>query len=807
VTLRPSRQDPRQGRRGARARLVALAVASLAAWQGPPPLLAPARAEAPGTPTQPRPESSEALARRSPWSRPDSYPLSRRPPANLYRPSADWLGRLVLPTRAEVAAPEAPRDDWVWIVVEQAPAAHQGLVGQRRRLRWAALPHLQGLVAAVTTTIRLGETARRAAADGNVVPTRLNGRRVGPLQSLAGSRPGDDLTVRLDGVTVEADALRIAQPPTQLSGRWQALVTVLGPAGGEGLFRVRHFRADARQPVAVGQNHTDGFANSKGFVGPVETIRLPSLPPDRYGRRLLDPTGLGRSPLNRDGWLIQGAPAADGVFTAQAVIPYAVLRLTPERLVRGTEDALAFVHRQNWSADQLRRGSQHHTALVPGREAPPPWRVGDRALLMHLFGGIGGADGEPVSIWTVTGHFSFGEATVVRDAFTGEPRLAIRYHQIYASNPNGIVSGSQDWSAYGGSLQRGWAGLRPFSDVLVPFGGPVLEAVALQTELLAARYRSGDGGGVALVTPSTSCVQDSGQALWIAIRQWREQGQAQARAMSAEDRDHLRKLGLALDRLLKPFGQVRGDWAHNARRTLAAGTGQGAPAPNPRDADADRFETSQSLQDALLSWRSILPRAAHDQFAAAFLKADLPLLVVRTNQLPGANPRQEPVAPTVLFGQVPWISTLLGRLGDSLFPPGGAAAAGALAIGITLGAIGIGLRQGWRQGWLLLPAITEELVFRVLLLPSAPEGMSLLALTPWIALSVGLFVAWHGIRPGLHQPPRLARLTLLGTACALAFVASGSLWLPVLLHWLALLGSGVGGGLSPKRPAAGDPQA
>jgi predicted Abi (CAAX) family protease len=414
---------------------------------------------------------------------------------------------------------------------------------------------------------------------------------------------------------------------------------------------------------------------------------------------------------------------------------------------------------------------------------------------MHLFGGIGGQDGEPVQGWTVTGHFSFGEARVVRDAFTGEPRLAIRYHQIYASNPNGIVSGSQDWSAYAGSLQRGWVGLRPFSDVMVPIGNAVLEAVALQTEIMAARYRSGDGGGVALVTPSTSCVQDSGQALWIAIRQLREPGEAQP--MAAADREHLRKLGRALDHLLKPFGQVRGDWAHNAQRSLAAGTGLAAPAA--RAHGGDLFESSQSLKDALLSWRSILPRAAHDQFAAAFLQADLPLLVVRTNQIPGANPLQEPVAPTVLLGQLPWLPTLLGRLGDSLFPPGnGAAAAGVLAVGLPLGAIAIGLRQGWKRGLLLLPAIGEELVFRVLLLPSALEGVSLLAMVPWMALSVGLFVAWHGIgirrrrsgQPHLHRatPAALLRLTLLGTACALAFTLSGSLWPPVWIHWLALVG-------------------
>jgi len=248
---------------------------------------------------------------------------------------------------------------------------------------------------------------------------------------------------------------------------------------------------------------------------------------------------------------------------------------------------------------------------------------------------------------------------VVRDAFTGQPRLSLRYHQIYATNPNGIVSGSQDWSAYAGSLQRGWIGLRPFSDVLVPMGPQVLDAIALQAEILAARYRSGDGSGVAAVTPSTSCVQDSAQALWIAIRQVRLEGDRIA--MAPFDRQRLHDLGLALDRLLKPFGRVRGDWSRNAQSALAAGTSAG-------DGEPPVFVTSQSLKDALLSWRSLLPRSAHDEFAAEFLRVGLPMLVLRTNQIPGANPRLEPMAPTTLLGQLPWVSNILGWLGDRLFP-------------------------------------------------------------------------------------------------------------------------------------------
>ena len=755
------------------------------ALSGPPAL---------GTPTHPLPQSSEALARRSPWSRPESYPLSQRPRADLYRPSAEWMGRLVLPTPVEIADPQAPKDDWVWILPEQTPEAQQGLIGERVRLRWADLPHLKRLVATVSTDIHLGEEARRAEAQANVVPTRLDGRRAGPLQTLAGSRPGDDVIVLLEGVAMGDGELRIASPPVQISGRWQALVTVLGPGAGPELWRVRHFRGATDR-----------------FDGAEETIRIPSLPPDRFGRRLIDPVGLAGSPLNGQGWLIQGAPAADGVFTVQALHPYAFFQLTPTQVVPRTEAALAFLHRDNWSPASLQRGTLLSTALIPSGKPAPRWRLGERALLMHLFGGIGGVEGEPTPGWTATGHFSFGEARVVRDAFTGQPRLAIRYHQIYATNPNGIVAGSQDWSAYAGSLQRGWIGLRPFSDVLVPIGGEVLDAIALQAEILAARYRSGDGTGVALVTPSTSCVQDSGQALWIAIRQLREQGDAIP--MSAFDRERLTELGLAFDRLLKPFGQVRGDWAHNAARTLTAGTGPGST-PSFR-LDADLFQTSQSLRDALLSWRSIMPRSAHDLFAAEFLRVGLPLLVVRSNQIPGGNPRLEPIAPTVLFGQLPLVSTLLGRLGDSLFPqstPKGPLWSLAILIGYGLLAFPLARRSGllprrwhwapWPRllpralGLFLFPALQEELLFRALLLPSALEGVSPLALVPWVALSVGLFVAWHPLlartrrdplRTLLADPRFLVQVTLLGLACSLAYLVSGSIWPPVLIHWLAVV--------------------
>ncbi len=739
-----------------------------------------------GTPGDPLPISSDALARQSPWNRPETYPLSQRPAADRYSPSAEWLGRLILPSAAEAAATPG---DWVWIELEQAPPDQQALIGSRRRLRWADRPDLRRIVEAVTVDIRFGENARKLEASHNVVPSRLNGRdRVGPLQSLAGARPVDDVTVALEGVNVADDGLVISRPPVQITGRWQGLVQLLeAPAevsaqADDDRVLVRHF------------NPASGR-----FDGPEERIRFPRLPPDRFGRQAFNLSGLMDAPLNQQGWQIQGAPAADGVFTVQALQPRQITALSPQRQRDGTAASLNHLRVANWSAAESQPGSLHTTALVPDGAVPPGWQVGERALLIHLFGGIGGTQAEPSPLWTTTGHFAFGEAEVVRDAVSGEPRLAIRYHQIYANNPNGIVAGSQHWSAYAGNLQLGWLGSRPFSDVLVPMEPRVLNALALQAEILAARYRSGDGGGVAMVTAATSCVQDSSQALWIAIQQLR-QGQAFSN-LEAGDQKRLARLATALDRWLTPFGRPRPDWRHNAARSLDGGSGG--------------FESSQKLGDVLLSWNSMLPRRAHDAMAADILRAGLPIWLIRTNQIPSAAPELLPVDPTSLLGHLPVLGTLFNRVLASLLPPfqpgdlGRSllvlAGYGALALALGVASGFLSLPMQWPPlaealprlaKLLLLPALVEELLFRVLLIPHPIEGFPWQSLLAWNALSLGLFVLYHPVAARLWYPqaralfedPRfLFQAALLGVACSLAYGFTGSLWPPVLIHWLAVV--------------------
>lgn len=732
-----------------------------------------------GTPAHPLPNSSDALARQSPWNRPESYPLSLRPPQDRYHPSSEWLGRLILPSAAEAAATPG---DWVWIELEQAPPDQQGLIGSRRRLRWAEPAELKRIVDAVTVDVRFGDNAHRVEAAHNVVPSRLNGRnQVGPLQSLAGARPVDDLTVALDGVSLDSGGLRISRPPVQISGRWQGLVQVLESPADEPVL-VRHF------------NPASGR-----FDGPEERIRIPRLPPDRFGRQMFNLSGLVDSPLNQQGWQIQGAPASDGVFTVQALQPRQITALTPQRQRDGTAASLNHLRVTNWSAAESQPGSLHTTTLVPDGAVPPGWQLGERALLIHSFGGIGGSQAEPSPAWTTTGHFAFGEAEVARDPISGEPRLTVRYHQIYANNPNGIVAGSQHWSAYAGNLQRGWLGSRPFSDVLVPLEPKVLDALALQAEILAARYRSGDGGGVAMVTAATSCVQDSSQALWIAIQQLR-QGQALS-TLSGDEQRQLARLGTALDRWLTPLGRPRPDWRHNAARSLDGGSGG--------------FESSQKLADVLLSWNSMLPRRAHDAMAADIVRAGLPLWLIRTNQIPSAAPQLLPVAPTSLLGHLPVLGTLFNRVLASLLPPfqsGDLIRSVLVLLAYSALALGLGVASGfltlpWQwpplaqalprmAGLLLMPALGEELLFRVLLIPTQGEGFPWSAQLAWMLLSLGLFVLYHPLAARLWYPqaralfndPRfLVQATLLGVACSLAYGLTGSLWTPLLIHWLVVV--------------------
>ncbi len=96
----------------------------------------------------------------------------------------------------------------------------------------------------------------------------------------------------------------------------------------------------------------------------------------------------------------------------------------------------------------------------------------------------------------------------------------------------------------------------------------------------------------------------------------------------------------------------------------------------------------------------------------------------------------------------------------------------------------------------LTPAVTEEIFFRVLFLPLKTENVSVLLLWLWGSISLAMFIVYHPLN-ALSFFPRgletffnvvfLVLATLLGIVCSVAYIQSGSLWTPVVIHWLAVV--------------------
>ncbi|MEM8604655.1 MAG: CPBP family glutamic-type intramembrane protease [Cyanobacteria bacterium P01_H01_bin.121] len=96
---------------------------------------------------------------------------------------------------------------------------------------------------------------------------------------------------------------------------------------------------------------------------------------------------------------------------------------------------------------------------------------------------------------------------------------------------------------------------------------------------------------------------------------------------------------------------------------------------------------------------------------------------------------------------------------------------------------------------LIFPALLEEWVFRVLLLPMQTDA-TLTSVLGWSSLSLGIFVAAHPLNALIFFPSRRATFTsptflvlasLLGVVCTIAYLQSHSLWPPVAIHWFLVV--------------------
>jgi predicted Abi (CAAX) family protease len=653
--------------------------------------------------------SDYALYRQEPYARPSYFPLKTppHPYQDYYYPVGQsvgaWTGRLILPQRSERQSQE-----FVWFEVQHAPDAYQDWVGSWVRLQWQDDSPVQSDIDVVTVDVQFTEETWDSLQLGRIHPTRLQGMEdVGALESLAGARPADDVVVLLRDVVVQADeqagnagdrVLAIAQEPVQITGRWQGLVKILEPVtpsshrvhsdSGDGLVqdtavcnRVQY----ENSPVERGAPHTTGLhfsaphcrdddfkdddfwvqhfnKDTQQFDGPVEQVRIPQVPPTTRGVYPSVTQGIEASPLNDGGWYVYGDRTHDGTFVVQAIEPRQLMRLSPTQIYQTEQDGIDYIRQENWANTPQRKGTGSTVLIAPTasteEDAIAAWS-GARALVLHLFGGIGGEKAEPQRLWTTTGHFSFGIAEVIHDPLTNQPRFWIEYHQVYAHNSSGIVSGTIHWSDYMGNLNRGWLGNRPVSDVLVQldvvtqpyvFGDIVIDPLAeltRQLSIMAARYRTGNGTGAAIVTPATSCVQDSNQALYATIQAVEQKiaTNPTIQAWLAENPSHpqtqrfntLVTLGQTLESQLTPLGIVRDDWQQNT------GALSGVTVP-------PGWSVDQSILSIIQSWRTMLPRRAHDELSAVLLSNGGMLWVIRTNQIGGNDPTILPRAPTTVLG-------------------------------------------------------------------------------------------------------------------------------------------------------------
>ncbi|QQE63981.1 hypothetical protein GFS31_06530 [Leptolyngbya sp. BL0902] len=745
------------------------------------------------------------------WTTP--LPIQPATPQN-YRPVADWAGRLILPDQT---AAEAEDRDWVWMEVLTSPDT--AWVGQRVRLQWQETPETDAFLALVTRGILFNDAALESIAKGIVHPTRLNGwARVGPLQSLAGTRPQDDMLVALPPVAVGNPdpagnpVLLIDEMPTQIPERFYGLVQILGPAEGYPAPDQCPGQAVCPSDFVQVQHYNPA---SQAFDGPTETVHLPQVPAHpKTGVFSSTPQALAQSPAGAAGWYLYGSPDATGTLVVRAIMPRRLFQLQPQQVLVGQVQGLNRIRFGNWRRTPQRKGTLE-SVLVKAQDGSPPaptWAVGDRLLLLHLFGGIGGELAEPRSVpGTVTGHFAFGLGEVVTDPFTQEPQIRVIYDQVYSHNAQGIVAGRTLWAEYSGNLKRGWLGTRPIVDALVllpalshtyRLGDLTFSPLAeldRQLMVMMARYRTGDGTGASIVTPAQSCVQDSSQALYETIRVLRNQVSGSPAAQdwltshpddpqTALFRD-LVALGQRLQGQLVPLGIVRPDWRDNASvLTGIEGT--------PSVADpASAFANQTTWLNNLLSWRTVIPRVAHDNMTAIFLQQGGDLWFLNTYQVGGEDPTILPLAATPLFGEFVVVPVVFSRLIESLAPPS--------RWDVVIALLGLGI-FGLAQSHLprpiaptnptlaaallalISPVLWQELVFRVLLLPHPTEGVRPSIIGLWTMISLGLWLIYHHLRQrSTSVTPlfTLARPMIVGALATVMYLATGSLGLVMGFHW------------------------
>ncbi|NMT62679.1 CPBP family glutamic-type intramembrane protease [Marinobacter orientalis] len=95
----------------------------------------------------------------------------------------------------------------------------------------------------------------------------------------------------------------------------------------------------------------------------------------------------------------------------------------------------------------------------------------------------------------------------------------------------------------------------------------------------------------------------------------------------------------------------------------------------------------------------------------------------------------------------------------------------------------------------VFPSLLEEAFFRGILIPRNTLKAGAARATGAVAISTVAFVAWHPINalafnhtaiPLFLNPWFLVIVCALGITCGYSYVVSRSIWVPVIIHWVAV---------------------
>lgn len=121
---------------------------------------------------------------------------------------------------------------------------------------------------------------------------------------------------------------------------------------------------------------------------------MPQVVPDCNGVSPSSTRDIEKSPVNSAGWYIYDELNREEVFTVRAIAPRELFQLKSKRIISGLPAATHYLHSEYWQNIKERKGQIDSILLDPNSlsqtEAIDRYREGDRLLLMHTYGGIGG---------------------------------------------------------------------------------------------------------------------------------------------------------------------------------------------------------------------------------------------------------------------------------------------------------------------------------------------------------------------------------------------------------------------------------